>query len=66
MKKIQSSTTKPAKIQRLLEEEKRDIKFNGGLQENYKHCVKFVIFNNILSKREMDNEGTTRENSRVF
>lgn len=26
----------------------------------------FAIFKDILSKREMDNEGTTRENSRVF
>lgn len=26
----------------------------------------FAIFNDILSQREMDNEGTTRENSRVF
>ena len=67
-KKIKSTTTKTAKIQRLVEEEKRDkVRWRPSRKlQILREIVDFAIFNDILSQREMDNEGTTRENSRVF
>lgn len=47
---MKSTTTKTVKILRLVEEEKRDIKFDGALQENYKYCVKskILLFSTIF------------------